>query len=133
MLTRCGSVWAFKEQDAALRYAKTIKEASSYAQFMQGIIEGVAMRDPEAAATLFNHQADKNLNNRKCVSSIIEYWCGYNPNAAGDWITTFSDEQLKQQATEQLLEYWNAEEPEEAEEWSKSIQSDCVPDETMVK
>ncbi|MCH6255672.1 hypothetical protein MLD52_03885 [Puniceicoccaceae bacterium K14] len=120
ILSRSGSVWGLKDKKAALRFSDSIEDFSSYLRFMEGVIEGIATHDPEGAADLFGELVSKGAGSPRMVESIIEYWSGYEPRAAGAWLLELAEVSHKNRGMEKLMEYWSGEEPTAAREWFQS-------------
>lgn len=120
MLARCGMVWGEQDHEEALKFAGTMRNRSCFSTFTRGLVEGVALRDPESAAGIYDRYSDDGLAGPALAETIIRSWCGYDPAAAARWTMSLPD-WMKQPGMRVLFECWSADEPERARVWKDAI------------
>ena len=117
------SVWANKDQQAALSSFSALPAGNARSNALRGVISSVAVADPKAAVSLMNRYP--NDVNDRVVQTAIWHSFGSDPATAAAQIARIGDAQQRDQMYRRTLDAWFDRDPATAQAW---IQTNAIPD-----
>ncbi len=126
-LRRLGEVSAADGERDALSLAGTINSDSDRADFMRGVVEGMAGRDPQAAANFALTEIHAGALQADALRIALAKWGATNPRDAYAWANEHLNGPVKDEAVNALVQSWAARSPEAAAAWFEETRSTSQP------
>lgn len=126
-LRRLGSEAGRDNETAALQLAAGIRSHADRADFMKGIVEGMADRDPQAAAQFALTQLGKGSLQAEALRLSLGKWGAERPRDAYAWAAENLNGPVKEEAIHALVSSWAAKSPEAAARWFEETGSTSQP------
>lgn len=126
-LRRLGSDAALQDEAAALRLVAGIRSQSDRADFMKGIVEGMAERNPRAAAEFSLANLSKGALQAEALRLSLGKWGSAAPRDAYAWAAEKLNGPVKEEAINALVSNWAAKSPEAAARWFEETGSTSQP------
>lgn len=96
------SNWALADPQAALARVREIDDPALRNAALGRLATSWAESDPRSAATLAVDAMDAGPDQERAVASIVQRWAQREPEGAGDWVATFPDGPVKENALEHI-------------------------------
>ena len=109
------SVWAQKDQQAAMSSFSTLPAGDARSNALRGVISSVAGDNPKAAISLMDRYP-KDVNDR-VVQNFVWHSFGSDPEVAVTAIARIGDEKQREQMYRRTLEVWKEQDPASAKAW----------------
>ena len=116
-LRRLGEESAGADEREALSLAGTIKGDADRADFMRGVVEGMAGRDPRTAAQFALTELTTGALQADALRIALGKWGAANPHDAYAWAEEHLSGPVKNEGVNALVQSWSARAPEEAQRW----------------
>lgn len=126
-LRRLGEESAAAGERDALSLAGSIKGDSDRADFMRGVVEGMAGRDPQAAANFSLTEIHAGALQADALRIALAKWGASNPRDAYAWANEHLTGPVKDEAVNALVQSWAARSPEAAAAWFEETRSTSQP------
>lgn len=117
------SVWAKKDQQAALSSLNTLPAGDIRSNALRGVVSSVAAADPTAALNLMDTYP--NDVNDRMVQHFIWNSFDKDPATAANQINRIADERDRERMYRRALDAWYSEDPTAAAAWT---QTNAIPD-----
>jgi hypothetical protein len=114
-------------QHEALQLAGTIKGDADRADFMRGVVEGMAARDPRAAANFALTELAPGALQADALRIALGKWGAVNARDAYAWAAENLDGPVKDEAIHSLVQGWAARSPQQAARWFVETGSTSQP------
>lgn len=116
------SVWASKDQQAALSSLNKLPAGDDRSNALRGVVSSVAAADPKAAVSLMD-QYSGDVNDR-VVRNFVWHSYGTDPALAASQISRIGDEGQRDEMYRRMLDNWIERDPSKAQAW---IQTNPLP------
>ncbi len=116
------SVWAQKDQQAALSSFATLPAGEARSNALRGVITSVASQDANAAVSMLN-QYPNDVTDR-VVQNVVWHSFGNDPSLAVSQISRIADERERNRTYDRILRTWTQRDPAAANAW---IQANPLP------
>lgn len=126
-LRRLGEESAAAGERDALSLAGTIKGDSDRADFMRGVVEGMAGLDPRAAANFSLTEIHSGALQADALRIALAKWGATNPRDAYTWASENLTGPVKDEAVNALVQSWASRSPEAAAAWFEETRSTSQP------
>ena len=117
------SVWANKDQLAALNSFRSLPAGDTRSNALRGVISSVASTDPNSAISLMNRYPNDVTD--RVVQNFVWHSFGNDPAAAATQIARIGDERQRERMYRRTLDVWLDSDPGSAQAW---IQANQIPD-----
>ncbi len=122
------SVWAQKDQQAALNSYAALPAGEDRSNALRGVITNVAIESPKAAVSMLN-QYPNDVTDR-VVRSVVWHTFGEDPSLAASQIGRIADEKERIQTYDRAIGSWLERDPQAAQAW---MRSNPLPDVVLKK
>ena len=126
-LRRLGSDIAGTDQPGALKLAAEISGAGDRSDFLRGIVEGMATKDPRAAAEFSLTEFKTGSLQADALRIALSKWGAVNARDAYEWAAAHLTGPVKDEAVNALVESWAARSPQDAARWFAETRSTSQP------
>lgn len=116
------SVWARKDQQAALSSLNKLPAGDDRSNALRGVVNSMAAADPKAAVSLMD-QYSNDVNDR-LVRNFIWHSYSADPGLAASQISRIGDEGQRDEMYRRMLDNWIERDPSNAQAW---IQTNPLP------
>lgn len=126
-LRRLGSASAAESEAGALRLAGDIAGEADRADFLRGVVEGMATRDPAAAAQYSLTNFQPGALQADALRIALGKWGATDARAAYAWAAEHLTGPVKDEAVNALVQSWAARTPQDAARWFQETGSTSQP------
>lgn len=117
------SVWARKDQQAALSSLNQLPAGDNRSNALRGVVTSVAVNDPKAAVSLMDSYPNDVTD--RVVQNFVWHSFRNDPATAADQISRIADQREREQMYRRTLDAWYDRDPAAATAWT---QTNAIPD-----